>query len=1384
MIETKAEKLTAFNGSFTIENPSADNLVKLTFKDQQTASAFFDVVVQMMPFINTEYPKIVDKLILLTQEQYFFYQRCAIAETGKLTSAYLGDSFLKTLRTDEFDFGHAFILGIIPSEKNTRRHQNLRPKNRKSFTITPEGKIAGRFEKQPTYTTKEKEGFSQNQSCTHIDEKTLSAAFGFGKDRHSKLFGLMTHFNDTLIGRMLINDSGTVSRIFDFSCIETAKSSSSYKNYSNGFIFPPTQFNSFKNKNLGIRQNKGGTNEVLARLRFNPYRSVVTICTDTLEARLLAQDFAQELLNHFAVYAKSHGMILNPHFKIPIIFYVPKKSHENRSLLELRTGHELKFYTPTMFQKDRDEATKIYNDEKRRMEHYQNQDYEFLLGLDVITPEILLERINNVPLALAMMKNGKVRMLMRFLRTSTQSSLSDKVFDSLLAEGMIAHNDPIIAKLIIAESFEIAEKIIPATKSVKKELKFEGTLLIDHLVSCGNPRHYQYMGLGETLAHAAKKRSWVSITLCLKEYSHLTETFVDVKSNNDYGYALLNALEDQQLKLAKFFLQAGAKSTWRNQQTDINYQLLSTLYYAINFDFNELLPDLIEHEKECQNEFYHARLRLALDLAYCRKNNEAIALLEKICSPVSLDPKNIEVSICKLMNEALIVGNREIAEVRLMRYCHQYNLLPKNNNSVLDGLEILQAHLPGIVGKDVIDILTEIIKQQQPRKACRDDDDEYDGFLVLPRENASFIHALIDKRYREAALLFKLTMTTEDIQRELHKQVKSEKWNIVEFFTRYQTDTEDTLGYGYALLKALEHQQPKLAKLLLQAGAKATWRNWKTDDDHPLVSPLVHAVTYDYHELIPQLIVLEESNPDDRTQARLSLALDLAYVRNNREAISLLEQNNSRATLIDPSNLIKSVCIQVLDAFSAGKRQVGELRLLRYCHHYNLLAKENRRVIDGLDIIKEHFLAILKSYAVNEIIRTLAVLFEIIMSDLKPDLLISTLYLLDYDYAEDSRDQIKKKIYSTIVKFLSADNLKTVDGIITRHERTGINRCYWSKVVQAEFKKRIASTSPPRTPDPVATLLYKRGIGLSSHAYFEAFEYAVATRNEELSIMLLNGPLVGDAVKESSLTIAIEKGNTPYILLLIKNIKFTVTTALLLAAIKRDLFLVLISLLKASDTKNDSKKDHHWTRYTKWTYTFPEDHHWTLYSIWAYTSLSDDKRQASCKLLTRLLGPSMVMHFTLINVLIVLSSKYFEANSPSIWLNLDRVLNKVNSAVLNFPNFAKKHHLRYNAKDSNIHKEILTLLNDYFARISTLPEDGIILSTFKKMQETFTLLYNNSFSGSFFKIRPLNQRDYNTEIYNTLRDVAQALKNSNTPDVEPVNDSINVNMISIVHNKT
>lgn len=306
------------------DNSLAANTVTLQFKKISTAQSFLNFVTEHLPLLNTDFPKAYETEVHLTEEQYFYCQRQAMCERDQLTTAYLDNCLLKTLRADEFDFSHQFILGIIPGENNSRRLHNLRPSQRKSFLIAPDGTIKPRENKQPMYSPREKLGFSQAQSNTLLDPNALSRAFGFSRDqRNDKLYGIVTHTNDSLFNRLLTDDSGTVGRIFDFDSAEHAESRLAWLKER---LYTTQQIEEFKRANKRARKSNPRTNEVLARIRFNPYRSVVSICSDTLGARLLAYDFAQELLEHYKAYAEKKNLTVNPNFKIIIIFYIRKNT--------------------------------------------------------------------------------------------------------------------------------------------------------------------------------------------------------------------------------------------------------------------------------------------------------------------------------------------------------------------------------------------------------------------------------------------------------------------------------------------------------------------------------------------------------------------------------------------------------------------------------------------------------------------------------------------------------------------------------------------------------------------------------------------------------------------------------------------------------------------------------------------------------------------------------------------------------------------------------------------------------------------------------------------------------------------------------------------------
>ncbi len=517
-----------FQQSETSEVPLENTLHKLTFNDPQTANAFLAFTQHTFPLINSEYPQLSCNEIILTDDQLFFCRLGAKLKTGDLPSDFLSDYFLKTLRADENDFSDKFISSLFPNTNGTRRLQNLRPKTRSAYTIAGDGTIISRTVRA-TLGTSQKVGYTQIQSTTLLDTKAVTSPFGFSKARAPKLYGILTHDHDVIINRLLLNDGGTVSRPFDAEAEEpaTRKISGNFKAPGNELLFHSSELQKFKSENLQARLLNSKTNEVLARMRFNIYRSIICICSDTLDSRLLAHDFSCELLEYFSDYAKENGAQLNPKYRLPILFYVKKTDlnipqHIKSTCIEYEAIHNIFKLTRKMRKKDMEAATMIHTSACKDIV-YNPQSYEFLLGLDSISPNILLQPgSEGIPLALRMLRKGCTRMLLRLIRPSrmvntdqNSGPLSEIVFNSLIADNAFQKNDTLISHLIMAEAFTLADKIITATKSDKNELNIEendGTKtitvkLIDHIACRGNPRHFHYMDLDETLLIAAKKNS-------------------------------------------------------------------------------------------------------------------------------------------------------------------------------------------------------------------------------------------------------------------------------------------------------------------------------------------------------------------------------------------------------------------------------------------------------------------------------------------------------------------------------------------------------------------------------------------------------------------------------------------------------------------------------------------------------------------------------------------------------------------------------------------------------------------------------------------------------------------------------------------------------------
>ncbi len=506
------------------------SLFILEFEQCRDAEHCFQHVQKILPFTALEYPQLELNTVVLTHEQFYCLQIQLMQEKGELQWEFLTDQYLmKTLRADQYDFTGSFKRGLIPG-KEGRRFNNLRPSERGTYVITSEGEVVARVDKKPQYSPEQKKEHSQIQSNTFLDEKLLAEAFGFSKERNCKLYGLLTHLNDALISRLLIRDSGTVNRPFDFNDLQNAEHSAMFeKETGKAHFYSPSKFKEFKQHNLLVRSSDQGTNEVLARIRFNPYRSLIVICSDTFETRLLADYFARELMQEFRVYAESLGLSINPDFRIPIVYYLPTVSYLPYNILSYRP--RLRFYTDKMRETDKKECLRLYNNPSLRAQKFRDHDYEFLLGLPQITSKILLDEAtpSGKPLVLEMIFNCRTRVMSRLLRlvdNPSDNSVVDAVFDDLLRRNKIKKDDPIIANLISVEELDLAKKLIDHTKTDALKLSFTCDCsskchfmpMDRHLKYYGNPRQIALLGLKSIVDDFELLYSWTIKKLCLKEF--------------------------------------------------------------------------------------------------------------------------------------------------------------------------------------------------------------------------------------------------------------------------------------------------------------------------------------------------------------------------------------------------------------------------------------------------------------------------------------------------------------------------------------------------------------------------------------------------------------------------------------------------------------------------------------------------------------------------------------------------------------------------------------------------------------------------------------------------------------------------------------------------
>ena len=301
------------------------------------------------------------------------------------------DFLIKSLRADENNYFLQFLKGVTPPYVSGK----LRWDNKKTYTVDGKG-VHSRTEKTPSYTTDIKKNYSKKQSVSYGMPDYHPLPFNFS-DETLKTVGiiLLDIQKNALLSQFLSTyDFGSISRPNDFNSHHLAEF---YFNSASGkTLFSLDQIDAFKSS---LRRTKDKNiafhNEVLARIRMTPDdKSQLFINTDTLEARLISQCYAQILQARFQEQSDIN-------YKTSIFYYIPNSPDLH-----------LKQYSPLEQEMDLSEVTHIYEHEDLLTEKIQTNNFEFLLFVsrDQLLP-LLKKQINNHAVIIHILNNGYVHIV-------------------------------------------------------------------------------------------------------------------------------------------------------------------------------------------------------------------------------------------------------------------------------------------------------------------------------------------------------------------------------------------------------------------------------------------------------------------------------------------------------------------------------------------------------------------------------------------------------------------------------------------------------------------------------------------------------------------------------------------------------------------------------------------------------------------------------------------------------------------------------------------------------------------------------------------------------------------------------------------------------------
>lgn len=384
----------------------------------------------------------------------------------------LGDDyFIKSIRADDKDFFSASFMWTVTRSLIQKIKFIVRPGEKENYRVDGEAvhKVIPKDENIIPVKYQVNHPFSQTQPTSYIVAKSPSSLFGHDR-AETKLSGMAGKISDLYFSDYnSFYDAGTVNRPHHFQ--SKAKAEKFYEkkvltlNPYKKIIYGQNELDAFL-KMLADPQKpvhkRGNYNEVLAGVRWNTDgSSMLIIGTDDLETRLLTQYRAKILKERLIKQAEENNQPLDPHYEVPIVYYLPNNPNH------------LRYYTIFEQKKDLSEAKNMALSKDWRKQKVDNKNFEFLLMLDEENIEKIIKEDQQILLK-AIFDSERLSILVPLMKKLSQDRLNTLMGNNELNQQLCeliknhTHNYyPDLVELL----FDLYKKKIPAAYLIKTVLQ-------------------------------------------------------------------------------------------------------------------------------------------------------------------------------------------------------------------------------------------------------------------------------------------------------------------------------------------------------------------------------------------------------------------------------------------------------------------------------------------------------------------------------------------------------------------------------------------------------------------------------------------------------------------------------------------------------------------------------------------------------------------------------------------------------------------------------------------------------------------------------------------------------------------------------------------------